>query len=420
MNDIKCGKNLLNKKYTMMEHMRNKNASLGDAIPFNLPSYEQTEVNYILEAIQSCHRHGSGDFTARAVAKLKNITGAHKVLLTHSCTGALELATLLLGIGEGDEVIMPSFTFSSTANAVVLRKAVPVFADIDPKTQCLDPTSVSQLITSRTRAILPVHYAGISCNMDTLCTIAKEHGLNILEDAAQTIGSSLNGTALGRFGALGALSFHDSKNISSGEGGAILINNEILVKRAEILWEKGTNRSQFMRGEVDKYTWCDVGSSFLPSEITAAFLLGQLERVARINNARRNIWNQYYISFAESEASGRCVRPYVPPACQHNGHIFYLLLRDLETRNAFLTHMQANKISATFHYVPLHSSPAGKRFGHSPIPLPNSDRAGNCLVRLPLFPTMTSEQQERVIHTALHFLTPRYQKKHFAESMSTV
>ena len=383
-------------------------------IPFNAPSHEQADANYVLQAMDSNHRHGDGAFTKRAVSQLEAITGAHKILLTHSCTGALELAMLLMEISGGDEVILPSFTFSSTANAVVLRGAIPVFADIDPYTQCLDPQSVAKLITSRTRAILPVHYAGISCDMDALCKLAKEHSLTILEDAAQTIGSSLNDKALGMFGALGALSFHDSKNISCGEGGALLINNDLLVKRAEILWEKGTNRSQFIRGDVDKYTWCDVGSSFLPSEVTAAFLTGQLERVEQINNARRNIWDRYYLAFADSEARGKCARPHIPTGCKHNGHIFYLILPNTETRNDFLAHMKANHIVATFHYVPLHDSPAGKRFGRAPLPLPNTDRAGHCLVRLPIFPSMTLEQQDRIIHAAEDFFFMKIMKTKLA------
>lgn len=382
-----------------------------DQVPFSLPSRCMTEMNYILEAMKSVHRHGAGIFTKRAVDKLKALTDVDKILLTHSCTGALELAMLLINIGEGDEVILPSFTFSSTANAVVLRRAVPVFADIDSFTQCLDPNSVASLINSRTRAILPVHYAGVGCDMKLLCNLAKEHNLTIIEDAAQAIGASRNGKALGTFGELGAFSFHDSKNISCGEGGALLINNENLIERAEILWEKGTNRSRFMRGEVDKYTWVDIGSSFLPSEITAAFLLGQLERIKQINNARRCIWDRYYDGFAEAEDLKVCARPYVPANCKHNGHIFYLILNDAETRNDLLTHLRAKGISATFHYVPLHDSPAGKQFGRAPLPLPNTDRAGNCLVRLPLFPDMTLEQQARVIQVSSHFLLSRAQTK---------
>lgn len=383
-----------------------------DRVPLSLPSRCVTEMNYIFEAMQSRHRHGAGAFTKRAVDELETITGAKKILLTHSCTGALELAMLLTNIGEGDEVILPSFTFSSTANAVVLRGAIPVFADIDPRTQCLDPNSVTHLISPRTRAILPVHYAGIGCDMELLCGLAKEHDLIIVEDAAQAIGASRNSRALGTFGELGTISFHDSKNISCGEGGALLINDENLIERAEILWEKGTNRSRFMRGEVDKYTWVDVGSSFLPSEITSAFLLGQLERIEQINNARYAIWERYYIGFAETEALGRCFRPHVPDNCKHNGHIFYLILNDPETRCDLLAHMNANGIGATFHYVPLHSSPAGIRFGRSPLPLPYTERAGNCLIRLPLFPDMTLEQQEKVIQIANEFLLARAQTKY--------
>jgi dTDP-4-amino-4,6-dideoxygalactose transaminase len=384
--------------------MRDKDSNQRISIPFSLPSLHHTEIDYILEAIHSHHRHGAGNFTARAIAKLKSISEAHEILLTHSCTGALELAMLLLDVDEGDEVIMPSFTFSSTANAVVLRKAIPIFADIDPRTQCIDPHSVIQLITPRTRIILPVHYAGIACNMALLCEIAETYSLEIIEDAAQAIGSSTYKKKLGTFGKLGALSFHDSKNISCGEGGAILINDKKLINRAEILWEKGTNRRNFMRGVTDKYTWVDLGSSFLPSELTAAFLLGQLERIEQINNTRRHIWNKYYSSFAEMEALGKCYRPYVPNGCEHNGHIFYLILNSPETRHDLLAYLEKYGVSAAFHYVPLHDSPAGKKFGRTPFPLPNTIRAGSCLVRLPIFIDMTSEQQDKVINIVNEFL----------------
>jgi dTDP-4-amino-4,6-dideoxygalactose transaminase len=394
-----------------MQEITNFNIKRETLIPFNQPSLEKLEIDYVLEALRSQHRHGAGEFTTRAVTKLKAISGANKILLTHSCTGALELALLLMNIGEGDEVILPSFTFSSTANAVVLRGATPVFADIDPYTQCLDPNSVANLISNRTRVILPVHYAGVGCDMESLTLLAREHSLAIIEDAAQAIGASINGKSLGTFGELGAFSFHDSKNLSCGEGGALLINNENLIERAEILWEKGTNRSRFLRGEVDKYTWVDVGSSFLPSEVTAAFLLGQLERVEKINNARCDIWNNYYSGFAEAESLNRCTRPYIPDNCIHNGHIFYLILNDTETRNNLLAYLKAQGIGATFHYVPLHDSPAGKRFGRTPLPLPNTEKAGHCLIRLPIFPEMTSQQQERVIQVTNQFLLSQIQTK---------
>jgi dTDP-4-amino-4,6-dideoxygalactose transaminase len=386
-------------------------------VPFSLPTYEKTELDYIQEALQSPHRHGSGKFNVLASQKLKEMTQANKVLLTHSCTGALELAMLLLDIGKNDEVILPSFTFSSTANAIVLRGAVPVFADIDPKTQCIDPHCAAQLITEKTRAILPVHYAGVGCDMEALSHLAQSNQLALVEDAAQTIGAARNNQSLGTFGELGAFSFHDSKNISSGEGGALLINHEKFNARAEILWEKGTNRSQFMRGEVDKYTWVDVGSSFLPSEVTAAFLLGQLERVEKITRIRCQIWNDYYDSFAEAENLGICTRPFVPLNCRHNGHLFYLMMRNQQERNDFLNHLHENKISATFHYVALHSSPAGKKYGRMPYPLPNTERAGNCLVRLPLFPDMTKEQQQRVIQVANEFLLNKVFKYRIVEAI---
>ncbi|RDI36442.1 dTDP-4-amino-4,6-dideoxygalactose transaminase [Aquicella lusitana] len=387
-------------------------------VPFSLPSRDLVEVNYVLEAMNSRHRHGAGPFTVRSVAALRNITGVSKILLTHSCTGALELAMLLMNIQKDDEVILPSFTFSSTANAVALQGAVPVFADIDPLTQCLDPNSVRELITPRTRAILPVHYAGVGCDMEALGDLAKQNSLAIIEDAAQAIGATRNGKALGAFGELGAFSFHDSKNISCGEGGALLINDEDFIERAEILWEKGTNRSKFIRGEVDKYTWVDIGSSFLASEIAAAFLLGQLERVEQINNARLHLWNHYYESFAEAEALNVCGRPYIPANCKHNGHIFYLILNDGETRTELLGYLKANGISAAFHYVPLHDSPAGKRFGRTPFPLPHTEKAGHCLIRLPLFPDMTPMQQERVISLTNSFLLSIAQKKYMSSTIT--
>ncbi len=389
--------------------MRSINTKQEDLIPFSLPSRQAREMDYVLEAMHSHHRHGAGNFTKRAIAKLNAITGVKNILLTHSCTGALELAMLLMDIQQGDEVIMPSFTFSSTANAVVLRGARPVFADIDLNTLCLDPNAVADLISPQTKLILPVHYAGVGCDMASLCAIAKEHGLAIIEDAAQAIGASFNGRALGSFGELGALSFHDSKNISCGEGGALLINNENMLERAEILWEKGTNRSRFLRGEVDKYTWVDLGSSFLPSDVSAAFLLGQLERVEQINNERCQIWNNYYSAFSLAESSGVCTRPFVPDSCQHNGHIFYLLLNNMDARNNMLMHLKANGISATFHYVPLHNSPAGMQFANTPHSLPNTEKAGNCLIRLPLFPEMTLAQQEKVISVANDFLFAQIQ-----------
>jgi dTDP-4-amino-4,6-dideoxygalactose transaminase len=285
-----------------------------------------------------------------------------------------------------------------------LRGAIPVFADICANTQCLDPDKIERLITKRTRAILPVHYAGIGCDMDMICQIAQAHSLSIIEDAAQAIGATYKGMALGLFGQLGALSFHDSKNISSGEGGALLINDEMLTDRAEILWEKGTNRHQFSRGMVDKYTWVDMGSSFLPSEVTAAFLLGQLERTELINNKRIQIWDKYFNGFAEAETRGICDRPYVPESCSQNGHIFYLIMSDVNARNGLLAHLHKHAISATFHYIPLHDSIAGRKFGRAPHPLPNTERAGNCLIRLPLFPDLTNEQQERIIQIANDYI----------------
>ena len=372
-------------------------------IPFNLPTLDPQGVDYVLEALKGTHRHGAGQFTARCRDLLEKITGAKGVIITHSGTGALELAMLLVDLMPGDEVIMPSFTFSSTANAVVLRGAIPVFADIEPKSQCLDPDAVAKLINPKTKAILPVHYAGVGCDMQGIQKIANHYDAYVIEDAAQAIGASRDGKALGTFGELGALSFHDSKNISSGEGGALLINDEHFIGRAEILWEKGTNRSQFLRGEVDKYTWVDLGSSFLPSEVTAAFLLSQLEQMEAINAARLVVWNRYFDGFAELEETGFAVRPSIPVTCRHNAHIFYLMLNHVNERNALLSHLKEQKIGASFHYVPLHNSPAGERYGLTPLGMPNTIRAGDCLIRFPLFPSLSEQEQKRIIQVTNQF-----------------
>jgi dTDP-4-amino-4,6-dideoxygalactose transaminase len=372
-------------------------------IPFNLPTLDQSGLDYVGQALKGTHRHGAGPFTARARSLLEKITGAKGVVLTHSGTGALEMSTLLIDLMPGDEVIMPSYTFSSTANAVVLRGAVPVFADIEPKSQCLDPDAVAKLINSKTKAILPVHYAGVGCDMQAIQKIAKDNDVYVIEDAAQAVCASRDGKALGCFGELGALSFHDSKNISSGEGGALLINDESFLHRAEILWEKGTNRSQFLRGEVDKYTWVDLGSSFLPSEVTAAFLLSQLERSQEITAARMMVWNRYYDAFAELEEAGFAARPFIPANCTHNAHIFYLMLNHTNARNGLLSHLKEQKIGASFHYVPLHNSPAGIRYGLTPLDMPNTMRAGDCLIRFPLFPTLGEQEQKRIIQATNQF-----------------
>ena len=354
-------------------------------IPFNRPFMTGQEPSYIAQAHALGHLSGDGKFTRECHAWLEARTGAAKALLTHSCTAALEMAALLLDLKPGDEVIMPSFTFVSTANAFVLRGAVPVFVDIRPDTLNLDESLVEAAITPRTRAICVVHYAGVSCEMDEILAIAQRHGLAVVEDAAQGIMSTYKGRALGAIGTLGALSFHETKNIISGEGGALLVNDPALVERAEIIREKGTNRSQFFRGQVDKYTWVDVGSSYLPSELIAAFLQAQIEEGEEINQRRIAIWNRYHAWAQAHEAAGRVRRPIVPEHCEHNAHMYYLLLPDLPSRSEFMARMKQAGIGTVFHYVPLHSSPAGQRHGRTSGTLTNTTSVSDRLVRLPLW-----------------------------------
>lgn len=354
-------------------------------------------------AIASGKTCGDGPFSKRCQAWLQEQLCCHTALLTHSCTAALEMAAILADIQPGDEIIMPSFTFVSTANAFVLRGAVPVFVDIRPDTLNLDEQQVMAAVTAETKAIVPVHYAGVGCEMDTLRAIADENQCYLIEDAAQGIVSHYKGKPLGSFGHLAALSFHETKNIVSGEGGAILINDPTLAKRAEIVREKGTNRSQFLRGEVDKYTWVDVGSSFLPSDIVAAYLWAQLEQAQLITNRRMEVWNFYHTKFADLEASGKVRRPQIPSHCQHNGHIYYLLVQDLDTRTELIDHLKAAGIQATFHYVPLHSAPAGLKYGRPAGSLALTEQTSDRLVRLPLASGMTFKNAERVIATVHQF-----------------
>jgi dTDP-4-amino-4,6-dideoxygalactose transaminase len=368
-----------------------------DAIPFNRPYMTGRELDYIAEAHANGHLSGDGPFTRRCHAWLEKTTGARRALLTHSCTAALEMSALLLDLEPGDEVIMPSFTFVSTANAFVLRGAVPVFVDIRPDTLNLDETLIEAAITPRTRAICVVHYAGVACEMDAIAAIAERHGLAIVEDAAQAILSTYNGKPLGAIGALGALSFHETKNVIAGEGGALLVNDPKYVERAEIIREKGTNRSQFFRGQVDKYTWVDVGSSYLPSEILAAFLAAQLEEAESITARRLAIWQTYHDAFEALERAGRLRRPIVPAHCRHNAHMYYLLLPDLETRTRFIATLREQHIHCVFHYVPLHSAPAGRRFGRANGDLAVTDRVTDALVRLPLW--LPDMDQARVVKT---------------------
>ena len=366
-------------------------------IPFNKPYMTGKELYYIAEAKFGNMLAGDGPFTKRCHQWLEQRTGCAKALLTHSCTAALEMAALLLDIQPGDEIIMPSFTFVSTANAFVLRGGVPVFVDIREDTLNLDERLIEAAITSRTKAIVPVHYAGVACEMDTIMAIARRHGLKVVEDAAQGVMSSYKGGALGSIGDLGAYSFHETKNVISGEGGALLVNDPELALRAEIIREKGTDRSRFFRGEVDKYTWQEVGSSFLPGELIAAFLWAQLEEAERITNDRLASWASYHELLAPLEAKGILRRPVVPEGCQHNAHMYYVLLAPGIGRQRVLDEFKRNGIYSVFHYVPLHSSPAGQRYGRVHGSLEMTSSQSERLIRLPLWVGISEEQQGRVI-----------------------
>jgi dTDP-4-amino-4,6-dideoxygalactose transaminase len=366
-----------------------------DIIPFNRPFATGKELVYAAEAQRNFHLSGDGPFTKRCHQWIEQRTGCAKALLTHSCTSALDLAALLLDIKSGDEIILPSFTFVSTANAFVLRGAVPVFVDIREDTLNLDERLIEAAITPRTRAIVPVHYAGVACEMDSIVAIAKRHNLRIVEDAAQGIMASYKGRALGAIGDLGSFSFHETKNIHAGEAGSLLLKDKDLVLRAEIMREKGTDRGRFFRGEVDKYTWQDVGSSFLPNEITAAFLWAQLEEAERITRERMVIWKRYHELLTPLEQRGLLRRPIVPADCQHNGHLYYLLLSPGIDRQIVLDDLKKNGINAVFHYVPLHSSPAGLRFGRSHGDLSLTTSLSQRLVRLPIWIGLTEKQQQR-------------------------
>lgn len=372
-------------------------------VPFNRPTLIGKEVSYLREAIRRGQLSGDGYFTEHCNARIAQMTGAKKALLTHSCTAALEMAALLCDLGPGDEVIMPSFTFVSTANAAVLRGAVPVFVDIDETTLNIDPALVADAVGPRTKAIFAVHYAGFPADMDALAESARAADCLLVEDAAQALGSTYKGRPCGSLGDLAAFSFHETKNIISGEGGALTINRPELCERAEIIREKGTNRTQFFRGQVDSYTWVDVGSSFLPGELIASYLFAQLEMAEMINTRRLSIFDRYNDAFATLAEQGRVSVPRVPPNTEGNGHMFYLLMRDLEDRTAFIAHMRSEGIITPFHYVPLHSAPAGRRYARREGPMDVTDRISDTLVRLPMFFELGS-QVEDVIDAALEYL----------------
>jgi dTDP-4-amino-4,6-dideoxygalactose transaminase len=383
-------------RYSAVLQTREVGKVTTEPIPFNLPYATGNELVYAAEAQRNFHLSGDGPFTRRCHQWLEERTGCVKALLTHSCTSALDLAALLLNIEPGDEVILPSYTFVSTANAFVLRGAVPVFVDIREDTLNLDERLIEAAVTPRTRAIVPVHYAGVSCEMDAIIAIARRHDLRIVEDAAQGIMAGYKGRALGAIGDLGAFSFHETKNIISGEGGSLLVSDPGLAPRAEIIREKGTDRGRFFRGEVDKYTWQDVGSSFLPGESTAAFLWAQLEAAQQITDARLASWLRYHEMLAPLEQQGLLRRPTVPVDCQHNGHLYYVVLAPEIERQKILDALKQNKIGAVFHYVPLHSSPAGIRFGRAHGDLSLTTSLAQRLIRLPMWMGLSEAQQQRV------------------------
>ena len=373
-------------------------------IPFNKPLYLGKESELMAEAIQFGKLCGDGPYSKKCQQWFEQRFDCKKTLLVSSCTHALELAALLLDIQPGDEVIMPSFTFVSTANPFVLRGASIVFVDVRPDTMNMDETLIEDAITAKTKAIVPVHYAGVSCDMDVIMALAEKYGLFVVEDAAQGVMSSFRGKALGTIGHLAAYSFHETKNYTSGgEGGLLLINDERFAHRAEVLREKGTNRSQFFRGMVDKYTWVDIGSSYLPSELQAAYLFAQLDQADSVNNKRLAIWSTYHDAFQSLEKSGEMTLPRIANHCQHNAHMYYLRLQNLEQRTAFIKHMANAGIQTAFHYIPLHLSPAGTQFGRFEGQDRYTSSESDKLVRLPLFYGMTNEEVQAVVRAVLEF-----------------
>lgn len=372
-------------------------------ISFNIPPYVGTELSYVKQAVENHKICGDGPFTKQCHAWLEEHLPCQKALLTTSGTTALEMAAILCDLKPGDEVILPSYTFSTTATAFVLVGAKLVFVDVRPDTMNIDETKIEAAITDKTRVIVPVHYAGVACEMDTIMDIAARHNLKVVEDAAQGVMSSYKGRALGTIGDFGCFSFHETKNYSMGEGGALIINKPEYNDRAEIIREKGTNRSRFFRGQVDKYTWVDYGSSYLPSDMNAAYLWGELEVADTINNDRLASWQRYWDAFAPLAQAGRVELPVVPEGCKHNAHMFYLKCKDLTERTAFIDYLKQQGVQAVFHYIPLHSSPAGMRFGRfngvDEFTTSESDR----LVRLPLYYGLTQEDQNQVIAAVMAF-----------------
>lgn len=377
-------------------------------ISFNVPPVTGKELDYIGQAVKLRKICGDGVFTKRCGKWLEEHTGTAKALLTTSCTHATELAALLAEIGPGDEVIMPSYTFVSTADAFVLRGAVPVFVDIRPDTMNLDETLIEEAITERTKAIVPVHYAGVSCEMDKICELAAKHGILVIEDAAQGMMASYKGKPLGTIGDFGCYSFHETKNYSMGEGGALLIRNPDKIEQAEIIREKGTNRSKFFRGQIDKYTWVDAGSSYLPSELNAAYLWAQLELADEINAWRISCFNQYMELLAPLEEKGLLALPKVPEGCAHNGHMFYIKTRDIEQRSLLIRYLDQQGVNAVFHYIPLHTAPAGKRFGRFHGEDRYTTKESERLLRLPMYYGLREEQVSYVTEMLYHFYDEKF------------
>ena len=373
-------------------------------IPFNKPFLVGRELDYIAQSVGLGNLAGDGQFTQSCCRLLEQSLGISRVLLTPSCTAALEMAALLCELEPGDEVILPSFTFVSTASAFVRAGAKPVFVDIRRDTLNLDENLIESAITERTKVVVPVHYAGVACEMDRILSISRAHGLIVVEDAAQGVNAFYRGRALGSIGDLGCYSFHETKNFISGEGGALCVNRSDLLERAEILRDKGTNRQKFFRGQVDKYTWVDVGSAYVPCELVGAFLFGQLELMQTISERRRQIYEFYQQGFEPLAADGLVQLPCVPPECTSNFHLFYLLTRDAATRDGLLAHLNSRGIGAVFHYVPLHSSPMGRQLGCDARALPVTDWASTCLIRLPFYYTITPDEQAEVVREVTRYL----------------
>lgn len=372
-------------------------------IPFNMPPYVGKENDYIKKAIENHKICGDGEFTKKCSAWIEEKTGTKKALLTTSCTHALEMAALLLDIKPGDELIMPSFTFVSTADAFVLRGAKAVFVDIRPDTMNINEELIESAITEKTKAIVPVHYAGVACEMDRIMEIAAKYGLAVVEDAAQGVMSSYKGRALGTIGDFGCYSFHETKNYSMGEGGALLIRDNSRIEDAEIIREKGTNRSKFFRGQIDKYTWVNWGSSYLPSDMNAAYLWAQLEKAEEINEDRLNSWGEYYNGLKELADEGKIELPYIPDGCVHNAHMFYIKAKDLEERTSLIKYLKENEINTVFHYIPLHSAPAGMKFGRFSGEDVYTTKESERLLRLPMYYHLTKEDRDKVIDKIREF-----------------